>query len=122
MANEINVPQLILVLLLSGVAIRYFFFSSPTPATQRRVSSASAARAREADVERIQQMFPQIPRRHIMWNLQRDGGNVAATTERVLSGRGLEVVSWISVYRSYQVSGTSRALRAGIIMLVGTLC
>lgn len=28
-----------------------------------------------------------------MWNLQRDGGNVGATAERVLSGRGLEVVS-----------------------------
>lgn len=37
-------------------------------------------------------MFPQIDRRSIMWNLQRDGGNVGATTERVLSGRGLEVV------------------------------
>jgi coupling of ubiquitin conjugation to ER degradation protein 1 len=28
-----------------------------------------------------------------MWDLQRNGGNVAATTERILSGRGLEVVS-----------------------------
>jgi len=25
-----------------------------------------------------------------MWDLQRNGGNVAATTERILSGRGLE--------------------------------
>ncbi|CAG8949256.1 hypothetical protein HYFRA_00004881 [Hymenoscyphus fraxineus] len=48
-------------------------------------------RAREADVERIQQMFPQVERRSIMWDLQRNGGNVVATTERVLSGRGLEV-------------------------------
>jgi hypothetical protein len=38
-------------------------------------------------------MFPQVPRRSIMWDLQRNGGNVVATTERVLSGRGLEVVS-----------------------------
>jgi len=28
-----------------------------------------------------------------MWDLQRNGGNVVATTERILSGRGLEVVS-----------------------------
>lgn len=28
-----------------------------------------------------------------MWDLQRNGGNVIATTERILSGRGLEVVS-----------------------------
>ena len=27
-----------------------------------------------------------------MWDLQRNGGNVAATTERILSGRGLETV------------------------------
>ena len=27
-----------------------------------------------------------------MWDLQRNGGSVAATTERVLSGRGLDVV------------------------------
>ena len=30
-----------------------------------------------------------------MWDLQRNGGSVAATTERIL-GRGLEVVSGIS--------------------------
>jgi len=42
-------------------------------------------------VERIQQMFPQVGRRLIMWDLQRNGGNIAATTERILSGRGLEV-------------------------------
>lgn len=38
-------------------------------------------------------MFPQVSRRSIMWDLQRNGGNVVATTERILSGRGLEVVS-----------------------------
>lgn len=27
-----------------------------------------------------------------MWDLQRNGGNVPATTERILSGRGLESV------------------------------
>lgn len=54
-------------------------------------------RAREADIERIQQMFPQVPRRSIMWDLQRNGGNVVATTERVLSGRGLEVVSYFVI-------------------------
>ena len=29
-----------------------------------------------------------------MWDLQRNGGSVAATTERILTGRGLETVSW----------------------------
>lgn len=88
--QTINLPQLILIVVLGGLAIRYFFFSSaPAPAT-RGASSANNARAREADVERIHQMFPQVPRRSIMWDLQRNGGNVVATTERVLSGRGLE--------------------------------
>jgi coupling of ubiquitin conjugation to ER degradation protein 1 len=35
-------------------------------------------------------MFPQLSTRDIMWDLQRNGGNVAATTERILTGRGLE--------------------------------
>jgi coupling of ubiquitin conjugation to ER degradation protein 1 len=93
--QTINIPQLLLILVLGGLAIRYFFFSSSTGANvARNGSSANNLRAREADVERVQQMFPQVSRRNIMWDLQRNGGNVVATTERILSGRGLEVVSY----------------------------
>jgi coupling of ubiquitin conjugation to ER degradation protein 1 len=96
--QTINLPQLILILVLGGLALRYFFFSTASglpgaPRGSSSASSTSATRARDADVERIQQMFPQVPRRNIMWDLQRNGGNVVATTERILSGRGLEVVS-----------------------------
>ena len=92
--QTVNLPQLIIVLVLGGLAIRYFFFSNSSPSTANRgASSVNNVRAREADVERIQQMFPQVSRRSIMWDLQRNGGNVVATTERILSGRGLEVVS-----------------------------
>jgi coupling of ubiquitin conjugation to ER degradation protein 1 len=104
MADEqtINFPQLLLALLLGGLAIRWFFFSAPVPRNAYASSSASNIRAREADVERIQQMFPQVPRRSIMWDLQRNGGNMAATTERILSGRGLETVSSIKhLYQSF---------------------
>ena len=99
MADQtINLPQLVLILLLGGLAIRFFFFSSASSESQNRNSnSASNVRAREADVERIQQMFPQVSRRSIMWDLQRNGGNVVATTERILSGRGLEVVCLLFV-------------------------
>lgn len=95
MADQtINIPQLVLILLLGVLAIRYFFFASSTSSSQNRSNAAANnVRAREADVERIQQMFPQVSRRCIMWDLQRNGGNVVATTERILSGRGLEVVS-----------------------------
>jgi coupling of ubiquitin conjugation to ER degradation protein 1 len=96
MADQtIGLPQLLLLIVLGALAIRYFFFSSGnTSSPNRSTTSANNIRAREADVERIQQMFPQVLRRSIMWDLQRNGGNVVATTERILSGRGLEVVSF----------------------------
>jgi coupling of ubiquitin conjugation to ER degradation protein 1 len=95
MADQtIGLPQLLILLVVGALAIRYFFFSSGNTSSQNRsTTSANNIRAREADVERIQQMFPQVSRRSIMWDLQRNGGNVVATTERILSGRGLEVVS-----------------------------
>ena len=40
-----------------------------------------------------------------MWDLQRNGGSVAATTERILGGRGLEVVSFPCVLRAIRVLG-----------------
>ncbi|CAL3969808.1 hypothetical protein PZA11_007618 [Diplocarpon coronariae] len=90
--HTINLPQLAFLIILGGIAIRFFFFSSgPSSSPNRSSNSTNNIRAREEDVERIQQMFPQVPRRTIMWDLQRNGGNVVATTERVLSGRGLEV-------------------------------
>lgn len=86
--------------MISGLIIRYFFSkpaSSPggTGATAAAVGRRTAgardpavlARSREAAVERIQQMFPQVERRAILWDLQRTGGNIAATTERILAGR-----------------------------------
>ncbi|KAG4443756.1 hypothetical protein IFR05_000747 [Cadophora sp. M221] len=92
MADQtISLPQLVFILLLGGLAIRFFFFSTNSGSQTRSSNSANNVRAREADVERIQQMFPQVSRRSIMWDLQRNGGNVVATTERILSGRGLEV-------------------------------
>lgn len=35
-------------------------------------------------------MFPQLDRRSIAWDLAHNGGNVAGTSERILSGRGLD--------------------------------
>ena len=46
-------------------------------------------------------MFPQVGRREIIWDLQRNGGSVSATTERIL-GRGLDAVSAsVSMYYAY---------------------
>ncbi|KAI1850091.1 hypothetical protein JX265_003464 [Neoarthrinium moseri] len=94
MADEqISLPSLILILAISGLAIRYFFFSGSTAAGAAGGrqggprDAAAASRAREAAVERIQQMFPQVDRRTVLWDLQRTGGSISATTERILSGR-----------------------------------
>lgn len=91
--QTVNIPQLIIIVLITIFVVRYFFFSGSSSASThtRSTSAANNIRAREADVERVQQMFPQVSRRSIMWDLQRNGGNVVATTERILSGRGLEV-------------------------------
>ena len=94
MANEqINVPSLVVILVLSGLIVRYLFFSPSAPPQQQRPSrdSASVLRSREAAAERILQMFPQVDRRTVLWDLQRTGGSIAATTERILAGR-LETV------------------------------
>ncbi|MCJ1284587.1 hypothetical protein MMC26_003920 [Xylographa opegraphella] len=92
--TSLNLPQLILVLVLSGLAIRYFFFrpsphSPSSPSARTRPPSTGRA-ANPQHVEQIAHMFPQVGRREIIWDLQRNGGSVAATTERIL-GRGLEV-------------------------------
>ncbi|KAI3397767.1 hypothetical protein diail_10420 [Diaporthe ilicicola] len=87
MANDqINLPSLVVIIVLSGLIVRYLFFSSPAGNQQPR-DSLSQMRQREVAVERIQQMFPQVDRRTILWDLQRNGGSIAATTEKILSGR-----------------------------------
>jgi len=96
--QQLNLPSLVVILVISGLIIRYFFFSSSSSAQSSRSGRGAAAdpaallRAREAAAERIQQMFPQVDRRTALWDLQRTGGNVAVTTERILAGR-LETVS-----------------------------
>jgi CUE domain len=86
---SLSIPSLAFVAFLSFFIIRYFISSrSNDSATSRRAGQ----RFTGAQVEQLAQMFPQLSRRDIMWDLQRNGGSVAATTERVLAGRGLERV------------------------------
>ena len=89
--QTLNLPSLIIVVIIVGLSIRYFFFS---PSSNNIGSSSNRGRAADpAHVDQLQQMFPQLNRRDIQWDLQRNGGSVQATTERVLGGRGLERVS-----------------------------
>jgi len=86
---SLNIPSLLTLAVVSYFVLRWFF--------NRDESSSGGARPRArgnavdpAQVEQISQMFPQLSTRDIMWDLQRNGGSVAATTERILTGRGLE--------------------------------
>ncbi|KAI5921585.1 hypothetical protein F4810DRAFT_677755 [Camillea tinctor] len=91
MADEqVSLASLLLIVVLGGLIIRYLFFPGAGAAagqTRGPRDAQSAARAREAAVERIQQMFPQVDRRTILWDLQHTGGNIMATTDRILAGR-----------------------------------
>ncbi|KAI1470748.1 uncharacterized protein F4812DRAFT_418852 [Daldinia caldariorum] len=89
MADEqVSLTSLILIIVLGGLIIRYLFFSPPAQTSRPRDAQA-ISRAREAAVERVQQIFgpDRVDRRTILWDLHRNGGNIAATTERILAGR-----------------------------------
>jgi len=91
----ISIPSLAFVAVLGYFIYRYFF-SAPRGGADGNSSSSSrnpGLRFTPAQVDQIAQMFPQLSRRDIMWDLHRNRGSVPATTERVLSGRGLEPVS-----------------------------
>lgn len=84
-----NIPQIIAVVLVGFLAVRWLLSSS---SSQAGGSRGSGRQINPAHVEQIHQMFPQLDRRAIMWDLQRNGHSVQATTERVLGGRTLAQV------------------------------
>ncbi|KAK3702271.1 hypothetical protein LTR37_014982 [Vermiconidia calcicola] len=89
--TSINIPQILAVALVGFLAIRWYL--NKPPSSSDSSSSASSQRGRQVDLDKINQlsaMFPQLDRRTLAWDLHRNGGNVSATTERVLVGRGLD--------------------------------
>ena len=86
--STVNIPQIIVVAVVGFLAIRWYM-SKPAGSAQ----DPRPARSRQVDpakVEQVAAMFPQLDRRTIAWDLQRNGQNVQATIERVLMGQGLE--------------------------------
>jgi coupling of ubiquitin conjugation to ER degradation protein 1 len=94
--TSINIPQLLAVALVGFFAIRWYLNKPPGSSPGSSTSSsnnAGASRNRAVDPAQIAQvsaMFPQLDARNIAWDLHRNGGNVAGTSERILSGRGLD--------------------------------
>lgn len=100
--TSINIPQLIAVAFVGFLAIRWFMSKPVSGAGGRGGSSSTSSRSSlspstrrtaatdPSRIEQISAVFPQLDRRTIAWDLQRNGGNVEGTMERVLAGRGLE--------------------------------
>lgn len=83
----ISLPSLAFVAFLGYFIYRYFI-SGRTSGSSTTIPR-NGQRFTLAQVETVVQMFPQLNRRDIMWDLQRNGGSVSATTERILAGGGL---------------------------------
>jgi hypothetical protein len=99
-AESINIPKLLVVIILTFLAARWYLSKPSSGAggsgargTRHGNEAATRNRVNPAHVEQVMEMFPTVDRRAVMWDLQRNGGSVQATTERLLGGRGLEVVS-----------------------------
>ena len=93
--TSINIPQLLAVALVGFFAIRWYFNKPPgssAPGSSSNIagSSRNNRAVDPAQITQVSAMFPQLDRRSIAWDLHRNGGNVAGTSERILSGRGLD--------------------------------
>lgn len=86
--QSINIPQVIVFLVVTFLAVRWYFSKPTTTRPSTEISRLIQDRA-----DQLSQMFPQLDRRELGWDLRNNGGNVQATTERALSGRGFERVS-----------------------------
>lgn len=88
--TSINFGQIFAVAVIGYLVFRWF--TSPNSLSTQSSSRNAGRQVNPAHVEQVAQMFPQLDRRNIMWDLQRNGGSVQATTERILMGRGLDNV------------------------------
>lgn len=88
--TSINIPQLLAVALVGFFAIRWYLNKPPPSSGGSNGSSRSSRAPNPEQIAQVSAMFPQLDRRSIAWDLHRNGGNVAGTSERILTGRGLE--------------------------------
>lgn len=93
--TTLNIPSIVAFAVISFFAIRYFFFSAPASSTAPGAAGNGARNGRRVDFARIDavtQMFPQMSRRDVEWDLLRNGGSVQATTDKILRDGRLETV------------------------------
>ncbi|KAG9385728.1 CUE domain containing protein [Pyrenophora tritici-repentis] len=89
--QSVNVPHVLIFVVVIFLVSRWYLSKSGDAAPGTRAAANRATvRVNPAHIDQVAEMLPQLSRRDIAWDLQRNGGNVAATTERALSGRGLD--------------------------------
>jgi hypothetical protein len=91
--QTLNPFNMLVVVVLTALAVRWYMSKPANNAARPAAASRSGPRVSPAQIEQVASMFPQLDRRSIAWDLSRNGGNVSATTEKVLSGRALDTVS-----------------------------
>ncbi|KAI9860274.1 MAG: hypothetical protein M1824_003276 [Vezdaea acicularis] len=87
--TTVNIPQIIVLCLIAFLVVRWATSRSASASAQS-ANRNGGRRVDERSVDQILQMFPQLGRREVVWDLMRTGGSLAATSERILSGRGLD--------------------------------
>jgi hypothetical protein len=91
MASEtINFGQIFAVAVVGFLLYRWF--SGPVVPSSQSSGRNGGRQVNPEHVEQVAQMYPQLDRRAIIWDLHRNGGSVQATIERLLGGRSLETV------------------------------
>ncbi|CAD0092658.1 unnamed protein product [Aureobasidium mustum] len=89
MASEtINFGQIFAVAVVGFLLYRWF--SGPSLPSSQSSGRNGGRQVNPEHVEAVAQMYPQLDRRAIIWDLHRNGGSVQATVERLLGGRSLE--------------------------------
>jgi hypothetical protein len=105
MASEtINFGQIFAVAVVGFLLYRWF--SGPSPPSSQSSGRNGGRQVNPEHVEAVAQMYPQLDRRAIIWDLHRNGGSVQATVERLLGGRTLETVCTSRFARLQQRPGS----------------
>lgn len=88
--QTLNIPQIIVFIAVTVLIVRWFL--KPSAAGPPSSASSRAARINPAQIDHLVQMFPQLDRRTVAWNLNRAGGNAQVITETLLAGGTLQQV------------------------------
>jgi coupling of ubiquitin conjugation to ER degradation protein 1 len=105
--QTLNIKNMLIVVVLTALAVRWFMSKPANNAARPVAASRSGPRVSPAQIDQVASMFPQLDRRAVAWDLSRNGGNVSATTEKVLSGRALDTVSAVfDVFQGIHLSLT----------------